>query len=219
MAFLPGVTVRGGASKLFTHVKRLALEDGFEGVMSYADLRFGNGGVYSKCGMEEMEESKLNYWYTDGHSRFDRFVFRARPGKSEEDVSREEGVMRVWGAGNKIFVWKMLPNSIYTSVHLYEHYVMKITIAQLRRIISEEVSRARRTSGGSQMWLASYRTKSSVYRGFGSKVLLGIVKADTPEDAHAAASAKFGDVYDDNEGTVEITSREIVTRLKNKGLL
>lgn len=106
MAFLPGVSVRGGASKLFARVKQHAIDDGFEGVMSYADLRFGTGGVYAKCGMEEMEESKLNYWYTDGHDRFDRFVFRARPGQSEEDVSRAEGVMRVWGAGNKVFVWK-----------------------------------------------------------------------------------------------------------------
>lgn len=106
LAFLPGVTVRGGASKLLSVVKKLAISDGFEGVLSYADLRFGDGSVYLKCGMEEKEESKLNYWYTDGHVRFDRFEFRARPDKPETEVAKDAGVMQVWGAGNKVFVWK-----------------------------------------------------------------------------------------------------------------
>lgn len=108
LSFLPGITVRGGASKLLSTVKSLAVADGFEGVLSYADLRFGDGGVYVKCGMTECEESKLNYWYTDGHTRFDRFAFRAQPGKSERDVTKDAGVMQVWGAGNKVFVWKKI---------------------------------------------------------------------------------------------------------------
>lgn len=106
LSFLQGFSVRGGASKLISVVKRLAIEEGFEGVLSYADLRFGDGGVYLKCGMEEKEEAKLNYWYTDGHKRIDRFAFRTQPGKPETDIAKHEGVMQVWGAGNKVFVWR-----------------------------------------------------------------------------------------------------------------
>lgn len=106
MSFLQGVTVRGGASKLLEKVKKQALIDGFEGVLSYADLRFGTGSVYEKCGLACVGESQINYWYTDGHKRIDRFAFKAQPGKSEKQVTEEAGVRAVWGSGNKIFVWK-----------------------------------------------------------------------------------------------------------------
>lgn len=106
MSFSENITVRGGASKLLSRVKELAIHDGFEGVLSYADLRFGSGSVYEKCGFKLEGESTINYWYTDGHSRFDRFSFRAQPGKPENEVAKEEGVKPVWGAGNKIFIWR-----------------------------------------------------------------------------------------------------------------
>lgn len=106
MSFSKGVSVRGGASKLLSVVKEASLGEGFEGVLSYADLRFGSGSVYEKCGFAEAGETSLNYWYTDGHRRFDRFEFRAKPGISENEVALEAGVRQVWGCGNKIFVWK-----------------------------------------------------------------------------------------------------------------
>jgi hypothetical protein len=105
MSFKSGVTVRGGASKLLDAVKKQSKLDGHEGVLSYADLRFGSGGVYEKCGFKFMGSSNVNYWYTDGHQRFDRFMYRAQPGKPEKEVAAEAGVRTVWGAGNSIFVW------------------------------------------------------------------------------------------------------------------
>lgn len=105
MSFSSGVSVRGGASKLLKRVKQSAVDEGFDGVLSYADLRFGEGEVYKNCGFILVGESSINYWYTDGHERHDRFKFRAQPGKSEVEVAKSEGVRTVWGAGNKIYVW------------------------------------------------------------------------------------------------------------------
>jgi len=110
MSFASGVSVRGGASKLLEKVKSQAVVEGFEGVLSYADLRFGNGAVYEKCGLKYIGESTINYWYTDGHKRFDRFAFKAQPGKSEKLVADEAGVRAVWGSGNKIYAWKHDPS-------------------------------------------------------------------------------------------------------------
>jgi hypothetical protein len=83
-----------------------SLQNGYEGVLSYAELRYGEGGVYEKCGFSLVGESTSNYWYTDGVSRFDRFAYRAQPGKTEKEVAEAANVKAVWGAGNKIYVWK-----------------------------------------------------------------------------------------------------------------
>jgi hypothetical protein len=105
MCFLSGTNVRGAASKLLKRVDELARLDGFEGILSYADLRFGDGGVYEKwCGFELVDEQKMSYGYTDGQRRFNRFKFRAQPGKTEKQVADENGVRPVWGCGNKIYV-------------------------------------------------------------------------------------------------------------------
>lgn len=105
MSFLQGISIRGGASKLLSYVKQLAINDGFDGILSYADLRFGQGTVYEKCGLKYEGETPINYWYTDGHVRLDRFQFRAQPNKSEKEVAESAGVRPVWGSGNRIYIW------------------------------------------------------------------------------------------------------------------
>lgn len=106
MCFLKGTTVVGGASKLMKRVEEDSFVRGFEGVLSYAELRYGDGGVYEKCGFTCVGEALNNYWFTDGNNRFDRFKFRAQPGKSEKVVYEEAGVRPVFGCGNRIYVKK-----------------------------------------------------------------------------------------------------------------
>ena len=79
---------------------------GFEGLLSYADLRHGTGNVYRACGFEFVQENAKNYWYTDGKQRFDRFKFRAQAGKSEKEVVEEAGVRPCFGCGNNVFLMK-----------------------------------------------------------------------------------------------------------------
>ena len=104
MCSLGGTNVRGGASKLLARVDELARKDGFDGVLSYADLRFGKGGVYEECGFELVGDSGLSYGYTDGHQRFNRFKFRAQKPKTEKEIADENGVRPVWYSGNRIYV-------------------------------------------------------------------------------------------------------------------
>jgi hypothetical protein len=104
MCFLRGTSVRGGASKLLSRVKELAIQDGFQGLLSYAELRYGEGHVYEHCGLTLVAETTTNYWYTDGARRYDRFKFRAQPGKPEKVVAEEAHVRSVWGCGNKVYL-------------------------------------------------------------------------------------------------------------------
>ena len=91
-------------SKLMNHLYEWSIQNGYDGLFSYSDLRLGEGGVYSSSGFEKLGESPHNYWYTDGHTRYDRFKYRAHDGVSEIDVAKREGVRPCWGAGNAI--WK-----------------------------------------------------------------------------------------------------------------
>jgi len=111
MAFLKNTSVIGGASKLLKQLELYAKDNGYEGILTYADLRFGTGGVYQKCGYELKGETSTNYWYTEGLKRYDRFLYRAQNGKSEVDVALENKVRPIWGAGNKVYV-KYIFNNI-----------------------------------------------------------------------------------------------------------
>lgn len=107
MAFMPGISVRGGASKLLITIER-ELSEKYTGIVSYAELRFGEGKVYELAGMERLSDAPINYWYTDGVTRFNRFAFRATGGKSEKEVAAEANVRPVYGCGNAVYVkrWK-----------------------------------------------------------------------------------------------------------------
>lgn len=104
MAFLKNTNVVGGASKLLKQLEIYAKDNGYEGVLTYADLRFGIGSVYQKSGYGLKGETSTNYWYTEGLNRYDRFMYRAKEGKSEVEVAIENKVRPIWGAGNKVYV-------------------------------------------------------------------------------------------------------------------
>jgi hypothetical protein len=104
MCFLQNTTVRGGASKLLKEILKLSIESGFDGLLSYADLRTGTGNVYAKCGMKLVGETKPSYWYTDGQVRFDRFKFRAQSGFTEKQVAENNNVRPIWGCGNSVYL-------------------------------------------------------------------------------------------------------------------
>jgi GNAT superfamily N-acetyltransferase len=106
MCFLKDSSIRGGASKLLSHVKEVAKKDGFSGLLSYSELRYGEGNVYKNCGFELVDETTVNYGYSDATRRYDRFKFRAQPGKTEKQVAQEADVRTVWGSGNKIYLLK-----------------------------------------------------------------------------------------------------------------
>jgi hypothetical protein len=104
MAFAPGIRVRGGVSKLIAGLRRLLPEA--SGMLSYAELRYGEGQCYQACGFIRMPDVENNYWYTDGISRYDRFKYRAQSPLTEKQVAEAANVRPVYGCGNAVYVQK-----------------------------------------------------------------------------------------------------------------
>src|SRR5690606_27715671 len=70
--------VVGGASKLFNHfIKNHNPEE----VISYADLRYGEGNVYKQLGFELLGNTQPSYYYVKGTKRIHRYALR----KTEEE--------------------------------------------------------------------------------------------------------------------------------------
>lgn len=120
--------VVGGLGKLMKKVVAWCEENGYIGIMTYADLRFGEGKSYEKVGFMEVGETGLDYWYTDGLERYHRFKYRARDGFSEKQVAELNEVSRVYGCGSKIYQMEINKNlsngnkmrKIKDCVHRYE---------------------------------------------------------------------------------------------------
>ena len=99
--------VRGGPAKLVKNISRDSSIDNFDGILTYADLRFGTGGVYHKCGFDLVGDTRsINYWYTDGVHRYHRFKYRGTSEKSEHEIAQENNVRPIHGAGNRIYLFK-----------------------------------------------------------------------------------------------------------------
>jgi G:T-mismatch repair DNA endonuclease (very short patch repair protein)/ribosomal protein L44E len=99
-----GAHVPGALSKLLQHAEGFAKSEGKIGLISYADRRYGEGNCYKKVGFVLSGNTGLDYWYTDGTKRFDRFSFRAIGDLSERQRAEAEGVRKVWGCGSNIWL-------------------------------------------------------------------------------------------------------------------
>lgn len=94
--------VRGGFQKILKVVK-MEYSSTFSGLVSYCHISHGTGNVYEKAGFKMIKTTKPDYNYTDGKVMYDRFKFRAQPGKTEKEVAEENGVYRIYGCGSKLY--------------------------------------------------------------------------------------------------------------------
>lgn len=99
--------VVGGFSKILKVVEKWAKEKEFVGILTYADGRFGSGNLYEKNGFDLLGFSPPDYWYTNCEKREFRFKYRAQPGKTEQEVADENGVLKIYGTGSKQFLRKI----------------------------------------------------------------------------------------------------------------
>tara|TARA_Y100000310_G_C20671249_1_gene810430 strand:- start:969 stop:2192 length:1224 start_codon:yes stop_codon:yes gene_type:complete len=100
-------SVIGGFSKLLKHVIRWCYNNNINKIITYADLRFNNGDVYKKNSFTFIKDTGLDYWYTDGVHRYNRFKFRAQNGVSEKEVALKAKVTRIYGCGNNLYEMKL----------------------------------------------------------------------------------------------------------------
>ncbi len=100
-----GHSVPGGLSRLLAAALLHGRESGAKGLMTYADLRHGEGKSYEKAGFKLEGETAPRFWWTDGRRRLDRFSIRAdrSVGATEQERAKEAGVTKLWGCGNRVF--------------------------------------------------------------------------------------------------------------------
>lgn len=106
-------TVVGGASKLLKYFEQLHPNST---IVSYCDLRFGTGTLYTKLGFDLLHESRPNYWYIHGRQKgmLSRVKFQKHklkhilenfdPAQSEWANMQANGYDRVWDCGNLVFL-------------------------------------------------------------------------------------------------------------------
>lgn len=115
MCSVPGVTVVGGASKLIKNAKDLL---GVDKIITYANLRYSTGNVYSKLGMF-LRNSKPNYtWYGyvsgEGWQKKTRYETQKHklqvllkdkfdPTKTEIENMLESNWLQLLDAGNAVY--------------------------------------------------------------------------------------------------------------------
>lgn len=108
-------TVVGGVSKLIKHFINAHDPDS---IVTFSDLRFGEGGVYLKCGFSRMKDSPPNYWYSKRYAPklYSRVKFQKHklnelldvydPLKTEYENMLENHWDRIWDCGNAKYEWK-----------------------------------------------------------------------------------------------------------------
>jgi transposase-like protein/G:T-mismatch repair DNA endonuclease (very short patch repair protein) len=107
------IKIAGGASKLFTYFKKNYLPDS---VITYSDLRFGEGNVYNHLGFERQNNTSPNYFYfhkTNPSKLFSRVKFQKHKLKEKLDIFDpnlteiqnmvNNGYQRVWDCGNAVW--------------------------------------------------------------------------------------------------------------------
>lgn len=117
-ATLPHHHVSGGFGKLFKVAKDWAKREGYKKILTYADLRVGEGKVYFNNNFfYKGRTASVMYWYVKTNvgsnpekykelifgKRYFRFKFRAQPGLTEKQVAEEAGVEKLYGTVNNSF--------------------------------------------------------------------------------------------------------------------
>lgn len=112
-----GVSVAGGASRLFSH---FVAEHHPTSVISYSDAAKTRGGMYERLGFTFSHQSEPNYVWTnfaEVRTRYQCQVHRLRAdllgvvrnieAKSEADIMDELGYVRIYDCGSKVWVWTL----------------------------------------------------------------------------------------------------------------
>ena len=105
-----GLNVVGGASKLLTYFERKYLPTS---MISYANLQWSTGGLYSKLGFTLLNQSAPNYWWCKDKITLSRYKCQKHKlstlfpdymaGESERSCMERHGYYRVFDCGNLVF--------------------------------------------------------------------------------------------------------------------
>lgn len=99
-------SIAGFVGKLVSSVKKEARARNYSNLITYVDTRFGGTGIaYEAAGFTKTGTTPPRFWWTDNHTRFNRFKVRADSsrGLSEAQVAEEYGVVRIYGCNNSVY--------------------------------------------------------------------------------------------------------------------
>lgn len=99
-----GYSIPGAFPKLFKVAKLWTEKQNCSKIVTYSHRSHGTGNLYEKNGFQFLKNTPLDYWYTDGTNRMNRFKFRAQDGLTESQVAKEHDVLRIFGCGSKVFI-------------------------------------------------------------------------------------------------------------------
>lgn len=104
--------VNGSFSKLF---KYFITKHDLKSIVTYSDLRYGQGLVYSKCGFKYYNTSSPNYFYIKNTKRESRNKYQKHklskllekfdPNISEWENMKNNNFDRIYDCGNNVFEW------------------------------------------------------------------------------------------------------------------
>lgn len=102
-------SIVGGASKLF---KYFINNYEYDNIISYSDNSYSNGDIYNLLNFKYVSTS-INYYWCDGKNKYHRFNFNKKrlvkqgfdPNKTEDQIMRERSFVKIWGAGNKKWIY------------------------------------------------------------------------------------------------------------------
>tara|TARA_R110000868_G_scaffold22642_3_gene92761 strand:- start:4456 stop:5103 length:648 start_codon:yes stop_codon:yes gene_type:complete len=105
--------VHGLLGKMTHHASR---ELGERKIVSYVDLRYGNGKSYIAAGYQHIKTTSPGYWYVDANLQcWHRSTFMKKnlkkysnyqPDKTEFEIMDELQYNRIWDCGHKLFQWE-----------------------------------------------------------------------------------------------------------------
>jgi hypothetical protein len=113
------ISVIGGSSKLFN---RFIIEYDPDNIVSYCDVRYFSGNIYSTLGFNFLHISSPNYYYVNKNGEFgSRYKFQKHKLKtilknydnmlSEWQNMKSNGYSRIWDCGNKVYIYQKKINN------------------------------------------------------------------------------------------------------------
>jgi hypothetical protein len=109
IATINNVVVVGGMSRLIKAAKTWCLEENYETLITYRDVRLGGSGVaYETAGFEFKYMTSERFWWTNGRHRIDRFAIRSIPGiATQEEMAMDHKMFKIFGCSNAVYVMKI----------------------------------------------------------------------------------------------------------------
>lgn len=106
MVFKSGYSIVGGASKMFKYIS-----NGLDEIITFADKRYFSGEVYEIMGFKLDIVLKPDYAYVKSENRYSKQSLKKKKGeeqKTENELRREQGYLRIWDCGKIRYVWKRM---------------------------------------------------------------------------------------------------------------